>query len=742
MNRSSQGDRQALRQLHCLAAVARLHRTLLRVDTPGEVHEAACRCAVDEAGLLFAILLMADADEGRPLVLANAGREPPPEALSAIFAEFGRRGNATTVIDDHNTLVRLTGTSPLAALATFPVAVDGGCTGSLLVGTEDADYFGTFEIELFESAAADIGFAIEALRRNERRLAAEARMHYLAYYDARTGLPGRVLFEERLLDACSRNGTVPLAIMVVHLQRFSGILHALDQDAGVTVARAVSQHIEAVLPTAVVARLAEAEFAAALDASDGLHLIEEAAWRLQRAVAEPIAVGGQEVFVDPFVGIALFPKDGSPTEVLRYAQVAAVRRGNDDSHCCFFVADMDRGSRRRLELDAALRRAVARQEFELHYQPQVDLGSGQVVGAEALLRWRRPEHGLVMPGEFIPILEETGLICAVGEWVLGEACRAASRWQKAGLPPVRVAVNLSGRQFYQADINSQVRRALHNAQLQPRHLELEVTESMILPDADSIIKTLRDLSALDVSLSLDDFGTGYSSLSYLQRLPVKRLKIDRSFVANITSSPSDAAIVRAVIGMAHSLGIGVIAEGVESEGQLGYLRGLCCEQIQGYHFSPPLAEDAFVALLRDGRSIAFQRDENYERVLLLVDDEPHVLSALRRLLHHSGIRVLATPHASEGFDLLAANRVGVVVCDQRMPEIPGTEFLRRVKELYPGTVRIVLSGYTELNSVIDAVNRGAIYKFLTKPWQDAELLENLDDAFRRHEAERPVQVAG
>jgi diguanylate cyclase (GGDEF)-like protein len=579
---------------------------------------------------------------------------------------------------------------------------------------------------------------MDVLRRDEKRLAGEAKMHYLAYYDARTGLPGRALFEERLTAICQRHATETVTVMAIELRNYHDILQALGHGAGIAIARAVANRLETALPTAVAARIGEAEFALALESQQALHEIEETAWHIHRGVADAITVDGQEVFVDAFVGIALFPQDGSPADILKAALAAADKASLDDgSSCRFFISGMDTTSRKRLDLDTALRRAIARREFELYYQPQVDLANGRVVGAEALLRWQRPDHGLVPPGDFIAMLEETGLICAVGEWALFEACNACRRWQEEGLAPVRVAVNLSGRQFRDADINALVRRALHNTRLDPHWLELEVTESIILPNAATIIRTLRDLKAIGVSQALDDFGTGYSSLSYLQRLPVQRLKIDRSFVANITSSPSDAAIVRAVVGMAHSLGINVIAEGVETEGQLGYLRGLACDEMQGYHFSPPLTEADFVTLLRDGRGIQVRVDQPQPgRVLLLVDDEPNVLSALRRMFKRTDIHVLATTNPNEGFDLLAANEVGVVICDQRMPEMTGTEFLRRVKDLYPATVRIVLSGYTDLNSVIDAVNRGAIYKFLTKPWQDDAMLESLDDAFHLHEIER------
>jgi EAL domain-containing protein (putative c-di-GMP-specific phosphodiesterase class I)/FixJ family two-component response regulator len=524
-------------------------------------------------------------------------------------------------------------------------------------------------------------------------------------------------------------------VLVANLRRYHSIIHLLGPDTGQEIIRALAARLESTLPTFPVARINESKFAVILKDPEGLDVAEELAWQIQRILVEPIQVDHQDIFLDPFVGIALFPQDGSPTDVLKHAMQAAA--SNDTtSHCRFFFADMDEGSRRQLNLDTALHRALERHEFVLHYQPQVDLTSGLIIGAEALLRWQSCDYGSIPPQDFIPLLEENGLINAVGEWVLREACRRNQQWQNEGLPPLRIAVNLSARQFRDNDIRTMVRRVLEESGLEPQWLELELTESIVLLNADNVIRTMHDLNTDGISFALDDFGTGYSSLSYLQRLPVARIKIDRSFVTHITSNPSDAAIVRAVVGMAHSLGLSVIAEGVETEGQLGFLRGVSCEEIQGYFFSRPLPADEFALLLREGRSIPPEKIDKPEQVLLLVDDEPNILSALTRALRRKGFHVLSTTSTREGFELLATHRPGVVLCDQRMPEMTGTEFLRRVKDLYPETVRMVLSGYAELNSVLDAVNKGAVYKFLTKPWEDDALCESIKDAFLIYELHR------
>jgi EAL domain-containing protein (putative c-di-GMP-specific phosphodiesterase class I)/FixJ family two-component response regulator/GGDEF domain-containing protein len=733
------------------AMLSRINRSIVRADDPHGLYEAACRIAVEDgafelawiglaepaslnveavahAGVAVDIarLLATDADApDDPFLAVTALREDRPCVVNDLAGD-GRRAAWRTLLED----------ARLRGMAAFPLRTEGRVVGVFVVAASEPDYFKAAEVQLLEEGADDISFALDVLRREEKHIAAETKAQYMAYYDSQTGLPGRVLFEERLAAACGTAGDKVVVVLVVNLRRYHGVLQVLGQAAGVHLARAMGARLEALLPTSSVGRITESEFATFLTvAPNELHLVEETAWRVHAALVATIPADGREIFVDPFVGIALYPKDGPIADVLKAALIAAAALPADATSICrFYVVDMDRASGKKLDLEAALRRALDKGEFVLHYQPQVGLASGRVVGAEALLRWLRPGHGLVPPMDFIPLLEETGLIVPVGQWVMGEACRQAKQWQDDGVPPLRMAVNLSARQFQDTDVTTMVLQALEATGLEPAWLELEITESIVLLSAEAVIRTMNELKARGVSHALDDFGTGYSSLSYLKRLPVARIKIDQSFVAHLTADPNDAAIVRAVVGMAHSLGLSVIAEGVETEGQLGYLRGLQCEEIQGYYFSRPLPAEDFAALLREGRSIApAVRHPSAERVLLLVDDDPGVLAALRRALRRTEFRLLSTTSATEAFDLLATNPVGVVVCDQRMPSMTGTEFLRRVKELHPNTVRIVLSGYTDLNSVIDAVNRGAIYKFFSKPWDEEALLASLRDAFRLHE---------
>jgi EAL domain-containing protein (putative c-di-GMP-specific phosphodiesterase class I)/FixJ family two-component response regulator/GGDEF domain-containing protein len=745
------GKLERLNQLY--AMLSRVNRSIVRAEEAYALYADVCRIAVESGAFGLAwIGLLGPSGEWVQMV-ARAGAAVALEQVpvrDVSVSEPDRCAIATAVGEQRTVIVNDVGESDDAApwrralaavqmrsVGAFPVRLEGEVIGALVVAAGEPGYFKDAETHLLEEVAGDISFALDVLRREEKRAAAEARIQYLAYYDAHTGLPGRQLFIEHLAAAVGETPGPDVAVLAVRLRRYHSVLQVLGQGAGVGLARAIVARLENQLPTAFVARVSESEFACVLARGDGLDQIEETAWRVHGALAQAMPADGREVFLDPFIGIALCPRDGSPDEALKAALLAAAKEPLDSGAACrFYLAGMDSGSRERLDLEAALRRALERREFVLHFQPQVALATGAIVGAEALIRWQRPDVGLVPPKDFIPLLEETGLIVPVGEWVLQEACRQARFWQDEGLPDLRIAVNFSSRQFRESDVSAQVRRALAESGLEPRRLELEITESLVLFDAEAVIRVLGELRAGGVSHALDDFGTGYSSLSYLQRLPVARIKIDYSFVANITSSPSDAAIVRAVVGMAHNLGLSVIAEGVETEGQLGYLKGLQCEEVQGFHFSRPLPAESFAHLVRSSPVLTVPSDhDRAERVLLLVDDEQNVLSSLRRALRRTAYRVLTTTSIKEAFELLATHPVGVIVCDQRMPEMTGTEFLRRAKELYPAAMRIVLSAYAELDSVIDAVNRGAIYKFLPKPWDEDVLLEALSDAFHLHEME-------
>ncbi|MEJ7804716.1 MAG: EAL domain-containing protein, partial [Telluria sp.] len=447
-------------------------------------------------------------------------------------------------------------------------------------------------------------------------------------------------------------------------------------------------------------------------------------------------LGGHEVTVTASIGITIYPDDGLDADTLiKYADTAMYRAkeaGRDAFR--FFTAEMNAQSLARLDLENALRRAIDNNEFVLYLQPKVHIGSGRISGAEALIRWKRPGHGMVSPALFIPVLEETGLIVPVGTWVLNEACRMISKWGKSKTGPVHLSVNVSGVQFFLGGLEEEVLNALKVHEIAPELLELELTESSLMSNAEDTITVLRNLKALGIQISIDDFGTGYSSLAYLKRFPIDKLKIDIAFVREVTSNPDDAAIVLAIINMAHSLKLQVIAEGVERDAQLAYLRRHGCDEMQGYYFSKPVSEADFEAMLAEGKSLAAPTDDTLagQQTLLIVDDDAFMLDVLSDFLAQDGYRILTAQTAAEGFDILARNKVHVILCDQCMPLMSGTEFMERVKNLCPDTFRIMLSAYADLTPIMAAINHGAIDRFYTKPWKGAVLRENIREGFRLH----------
>ncbi len=390
---------------------------------------------------------------------------------------------------------------------------------------------------------------------------------------------------------------------------------------------------------------------------------------------------------------------------------------------------------RRTAIASALRTAIERHELSLHYQPQVDLQSGAMYGVEALLRWHSATLGTVPPAELIAVAEQTDQIAAISDWVLRAACTQAQAWRRAGLADLRVSVNVSGKELVHDDLAQRVQSMLLETGAEPGMLGIEVTETTLVGDTLRAARTLHALRAIGVQIALDDFGTGYSNLSMLRSLPIDVIKIDRSYVHDVTAAPAQVSITRAVITMAHSLQMKVLAEGVETEGQLALLIANRCDAIQGYFFSQPVGATDIETLWREQRRLPdkFFSQTPRQRTLLLVDDEENIVASLKRSLRRGGYRILTANSAAEGLQRLAESEVDVIVSDQRMPVMTGVEFLRRAKALYPETVRIVLSGYTELQSITDAINEGAIYKFLTKPWEDDLLRANIDEAFRQKE---------
>jgi diguanylate cyclase (GGDEF)-like protein/PAS domain S-box-containing protein len=436
----------------------------------------------------------------------------------------------------------------------------------------------------------------------------EASIEYLATHDALTRLPNRALLADRLHQALAhaRRAERPLALFFLDLDRFKDVNDSFGHVLGDALLRAVAERLRAsVREGDTVARQGGDEFLILLSDLERLDDIELVAMKIQRAFAQPFLIEGRELFMSGSIGASVYPADGEDMEtLLKHADTAMYRAKEEGGNGFrFYVREMSHRAVERIRMENALRRALEQQQFELYYQPKVELRGGRIIGAEALIRWRHPDLGLVLPARFIALAEETGLIHGIGSWVLKTACLQSKAWQEAGLSSCNVAVNLSARQLRGGNLVEQVARTLQETGLDGRYLELELTETMVMQDPEHFIPILEELKKLGVCLSVDDFGTGYSSLSYLKRFPFDRLKIDQSFVRDIATDNNDAVIVQTVISLGHTLGLKVIAEGVETLEQLTFLCRHRCDDMQGYYSSCPVTAEQFGRLLRENRRL-------------------------------------------------------------------------------------------------------------------------------------------
>ncbi len=446
------------------------------------------------------------------------------------------------------------------------------------------------------------------------RMQTQERLHFLAHHDLLTELPNRIMLIDRLNHAIttSQARTDSLAIMFLDLDRFKIINDTLGHNAGDQLLQLVADRLRpCVRKTDTVSRIGGDEFVILLEEIEDITNISTIAKNILDSLSHPFLLEGRELFITCSIGISIHPQDGQDSNALLKNADSAMYRAKEHGRNNFqyYSEDMNSRSLEKLTLETDLRHALHREQFELHYQPQVDLSTGNIIGFEALLRWQHPELGLVSPIDFIPILEDTGLILPVGEWVLRTACEQNRKWQKQGLPTLPVAVNLSARQFSDSNLGMQVSSILMETKLAPECLHLEITESVIMNNASGTYKILDELYRLGVHLAVDDFGTGYSSLSYLKRFPIHILKVDRSFVRDITTDPDDASIVSTVITLAHSLKLKVIAEGVETEDQAMFLRNRSCDIAQGYLYSKPISVEHMSKLLQDQSNAKNKIDE-------------------------------------------------------------------------------------------------------------------------------------
>ena len=571
------------------------------------------------------------------------------------------------------------------------------------------------------------------------RTAAEEKVAYLAQFDTLTGLPNRNLFRDLLaltLTQAKRNGW-NVGVMFIDLDGFKAVNDTFGHDAGDRLLVLVARRLQSCVRSGdTVGRFGGDEFGivlANLARVDDANLVAK---EVVDAFKLPFALDAQEIYVTASLGISVHPGDGdSPETLLKNADIAMYRakeQGRGTFH--FYTEELHSRVMRRMDLERELRLAIERQEFVLFYQPQVSLDSGRIVGVEALVRWQHPVRGLLAPAEFIAVAEETGLIVPIGRWVAETACFQIAEWHRRGHRDLCMAINVSPHEIRRSSVADHLREVLARADLDPRFLEIELTETLVMDGAEAFIDALNELKAIGITIAIDDFGTGYSSLSYLKRFPIDKIKIDRVFISDIVTEVDDAAIVQAVIAMSHHLKLRVIAEGVESDDQAAFLRRCQCDFAQGFLFSGALPAAELSSLLDSRGSTSLLTDRrNASRSLLIVDDEPNNLRALKRALGRDGYEIYTATSARQALEILAQTPVSVIMSDQRMPGMSGTELLSRAKTLYPDTVRIVLSGYTDLATVTAAINEGAIYKFLTKPWEHDALREDIRLAFHHHE---------
>lgn len=494
-----------------------------------------------------------------------------------------------------------------AAVAAFPLRDGAQIVGALAVYANDSSYFTDEVIELLEDLIADVGFAVENLEREAERRRQNERIHYLAQHDLTTGLLNRNAMAERIKEEISLRCEDPqlAGLLFINLDRFRVINDAFGHHAGDDLLHEAAERLRSMLGEDFdLCRQGADEFlvlANKLASAEDMLLLAE---RIIDGFSCPLQFAGFEHTVTPSIGVAFFPEDGADSATLisnsEIAMQAAKRSGR--GRYCRFTADMQSFVQDRLELESNLREALPRGQIELWYQPQINIGDMRLVGVEALMRWRHPVRGWVSPGEFIPVAEESGLIVSLGDWAIDEACRQCSKWYEEGLLNGPVAVNVSAAQLNRSGLVAKVEECLSKSGLSARMLQLEMTESLFLHESSSLRDTLEGLRSIGLRLAVDDFGTGYSNLGYLKRLPLAKLKIDKSFVFGLPDDVEDSVITRTIVNMAVGLNLRVIAEGVETRGQLAYLQQIGCHEAQGFIFGKPQPAHELTERMRSSAS--------------------------------------------------------------------------------------------------------------------------------------------
>lgn len=590
-----------------------INSAMLRLREPQPLFDEACRILAQDGGFRAVWIGYQPRNTERPLPIAARGIEI--ERLHRLFVDLADAGASTAWIehlfDGADPLVRndlAQAQDPIArdalghgfaSLVALPLRPGGRMAGVLVLYAEHADFFDDEELKLLGELAGDISFAIQHIEQTDR-------VNYLSYYDSLTGLPNNLLFLDRLGQSLqsARHAQGQVVVALAELRRFKPLNDAYGRHVGDQVLQQVAQRLsepraDANGEPATVARIAGDRFAISCAGSEavGAQLA-----RFDERITAPMRIGPHELHPLLSWGVAMHPADGDDAETLFRNAEAALKQAKDaGERFAYYSPLLNARMAEKIELESQMREALEHHQFSVHYQPKVDLERGIIVGAEALVRWQHPERGMVSPGDFIPLAEETGLIVPLGEWVIRAVCRQQAEWTSHGVGIVPVAINLSALQFRKGRVMDCIRDSLERNDLQPASIELELTETSVMRDVEHAEVLMREFRDLGLRLSLDDFGTGYSSLAYLKHFPFDTVKIDRAFVTDVIRNPEDAAIAGAIIAMAHQLKMDVVAEGVEREDQAGFLHGKGCDQIQGFLFSRAVPAEAFAAMLDGGK---------------------------------------------------------------------------------------------------------------------------------------------
>ena len=620
VDEKARADEQRERLSRMFAALSATNEAIMRAKSRTELYRLVCEAAASGGRFtsttialprpgtdyLEVVAVAGPAAEGARRVTLSVS-ETDPEGRGACGRAF-RSGKACIINDylaDPDTAAfheraRQDGTR---SGASFPLIVSGRVVGVMIFVAAEKDTFTPEFAELLQRLADNLAFALESFDRADEKNKADERIEYLASHDSLTNLPNRETFNELLhhaIEMADRHRQ-QLAVLFIDLDRFKVINDSLGHDAGdmllVTIAERLRRSLRA---SDVVARLGGDEFVVILEEAAARDDVERVATELLATLSQPLLLSGHECHTTASIGIAMYPADGSDVQTLTKNADMAMYLAKEDGKngFRFFSSEIKAQSIERLTMESALRRALEREQFSLEYQPKVDMASGQICGAEALLRWTHPELGRVAPGQFIPLAEEIGLIVPIGRWVLKEACAQNMAWQRRGLKAVTVAVNLSPRQFADPHLLDDIDAALHASGMPPSLLQLEVTESMVMRNVTRAVRVLDAIQNRGIRLAIDDFGTGYSSMSLMKQFPIDTIKIDRSFVRDLPDDSEDVAIAQAIISMGKALGMTIVAEGVETSEQLEFLRAHSCDEMQGFLFSRPLPARDLAELLR------------------------------------------------------------------------------------------------------------------------------------------------